>query len=772
MALRRRDFIGLLAGAAAGTALGVPAGSVLNGVLASGDQTIDPPTGTEDFVLSVCTACPGACGVRVRRIGERVVSLAGNPLHPVSGGRMCAKGHASIQALRHPDRVLTPLRRVGPRGLMSSFKADSWDRALGDIAARLGSLREQRRPEAFVFLHGGSGAGIRLAGRFAQAFGSPNFIRLDRGSDADALALFMTQGILATPAYDVRAADYVLSLGCELLEAAPSPVYTSRAYGQFRQPRTAHRGKFVHVDPRLSLTGSSADEWIAIRPGTHGVFALGVAAAMVAESLHDRDFVAEHCAGFEEGLRPLLDEHYGLEAVASQTGVSVNGILRVAREFAGAKGLALGPRKGPLLPGRLFDHLATHVLNALAGNIDRPGGVLVPDLESGGVPAANPGPPRLDGRPANANGDAEQLADSLRTGNPYRAEVLFVADADPLFTTAGDRFRGALEHLPFVVSFATIPNDTSLYSDWILPEPHFLEQADLHTSGAGVPFASASLASVAAAQSADVRPLANVILDVARRTGLGAALPWAGIDGFIRAEAGQLHATKRGAIMGTPFDEAWVRMMEGAGWWAPGYTTADELWERSREAGGWWDPFYDHGDWSRVLRTKSGRFELCAGALKQIAEAGGKEERAQLSLQLFEPLAVAGGTGAELPFLRSLLDPTYRGGWETWGEVHPETARQLSIREGAMLRVSSPHASIAVRARVTERVVPGVIAVPVGLGREGGGRWAAGIGANPLRLIGGTREAVSSLLNVDTTPVVVDTMPAGRLDGVGKRSGA
>lgn len=773
MPLGRRRFVGLLAGAAAGTAVGLPVGQLFNDVLASGDQQIDPPGGPEDYVLSVCTACPGACGMRVRRIGERVVKLAGNPLHPVSGGRLCAKGQAAIQALYHPDRLRSPLRRVGARGSLASFKPDSWERALAEISSRLSSLRDQRRPESFVFLHGGEGAGIRLVRRFAEAFGSPNVIHLDRGSDADALALFLTQGIHATPAYDIRSADYILSLGCEFLEAAPSPVFTTRAYGDFRQTRTAHRGKFVHADPRLSLTASSADEWIAIRPGTHGTFALGVAAAIVEEGLYDREFVAEQCAGFEDGLRPLLKQQFGLEAVVAQTGVTVNTILRVAREFAGSRGVALGPRKGPLLPGRLFDHLAAHVLNGLVGNIDQAGGVLVSDaapltsrpIAPDAVARIGLQQARLDGRAGAAKGDAEQLAEAFRSGLPYRAEVMFIAAGDPLFTTAGDRFRQGLEHVPFVVSFATIPTDTALYSDWILPESHFLEQPDLHTSAPGVPFASASVARRAAAASKEVRPLGDVVLDLAKRLHLSDAFPWPDVDSFVRSEMDALFAARRGAIMGTPFDEAWVRMMEGAGWWAPGYASSDELWERSQQAGGWWDPFYDHGDWNRVLRTGSGRFEFRADVLRQIVDASPdvqSGETGTLSLQLFEPLAVAGGSGAELPFLLSTIDPTHAPGWHTWGEMHPDTAHELSIRDGARIRISSPQASIAVTARVTERVVPGVIAVPVGLGKESGGRWASGVGVNPLRLIGGTREAVSSLLNIDGTRVVLSASTSAK----------
>lgn len=767
MRLGRRRFIGLLAGAATGAAAGLPIGRLVNGVLTTADQPLHPPRGPVQWVLSVCDACPGRCGVRARRVGERVVKLEGNSLHPVSGGRLCAKGQAAIQALHHPDRVLRPLRRNGPRGSIDSFEPASWDRALAEIASRMQALRNESREHALVLLHDHRGGlGVRLARRLVEAFGSPNALAADAGNDGASLALSLTQGIRTAPAYDLRAADYVLSLGCEFLEASSGPVFTSRAYGDFRQRRAGHRGKFIHADPRLSITGASADQWIPIRPGTHGVLALGLAAAMVAEDLHDREFVEEHCTGFEE-LRTLLRQHFPLETVSARTGVTVNTILRIARELAGAQSpLILGPRKGPLLPGRVFDHLAAHVLNALTGNIDQPGGVLVPDTSPVAPwPAlAGSGPePRLDGAPSGAPADTEQLAFALLSGKPYRAEVLFVLGADPLLTTAGDRFRAALERVPLVVAFGTVPNDTALHADWILPEPHFLEQADIVPSPSGVPFASMSLSQPAATPSAGIRPVASVVLDLAGRLGLQEAFPSSDADALLRTEIENLYAARRGAIMGTAFDEAWVRMMESAGWWAPGYANAEELWTRSQESGGWWDPFYDHGDWSRVLRTPSGRFDLNAGVLARWWKASGEESRAPaaLDLLLFEPLAIAGGTGAELPFLQSLLDPGHEARWQTWGELHPETAGRLGIAERSVIRVLTQQAAIEVIARVTDRVVPGAVAIPVGLGREGAGRWASGVGSNPLRLVGETREPVTARLDPEATRVIV--MKAGRI---------
>lgn len=779
--LGRRRFLGWTVGAAAGAAVGGTAGAGLRALFASAESPIVPPRGPERVVLSVCDLCSGGCGVRVRMVGDRAVRLEGNPLHPVSGGRLCPRGQAALQALHHPDRADGPLRRRGPRGDLSSFVRATWDEALGEIGARLAEIRAAGRPEAVVLVTGGGGAGLgpRVAGRFLSAYGSSNHVALHRGDEAAAMALLLAQGVRAAPALDLQSADYVLSLGSALLEAWSAPVHATRAYGEFRRGRTGRRGKLVHVEPRLSITAVSADEWIAVRPGTEGVFALGVAAVIVGEGLHAKTFVAERTTGLEDerdaggrtrpGLRSVLAQRYRLEQVEAETGVPGDVILRVAREFASARAsLAVGPRKGPLLPGRLFDHLAAGVLNALVGAVDAPGGLLVaddPPLPAwpplpGGVSAAGRARPRLDGagaeRPLLAS-DPERLAAAIRARTPYRAEALLVLDADPAFASAApDAFAAAIEDVPLVVSFAAIPDDTALLADWILPASHYLERADLHTTPAGVPYPLVSLARPAVPRPLrDARPAAEVFLELARRIApeVASALPWKDLDALLRWEMEGLHAARRGAVMGTAFDEAFVRMMEGAGWWTPGYRTAAELWARAHESGGWWDPFYDHGDWRRVLRTASGRVELRGDLLA--APPAEPDHDGTLALLLFEPLPIAGGTGAELPFLQAILDPGHEAHWETWAEIHPETAARLGVGDRDWVRLESSRSSLLARARVTARVVPDAVAVPVGLGKRGGGRWASKIGANPLRLLAPTRDPLCGLPDFGATRVRV-----------------
>ncbi|MDH3746462.1 MAG: molybdopterin-dependent oxidoreductase, partial [Acidobacteriota bacterium] len=762
----RRRFLGFATGAVAGTAAGVPASRTLSDWVAATDQEIRPPSGPEDSVLSVCKLCPGGCGLRVRRIDGRPVKVDGNPHHPVSGGRLCPKGQAALQSLFHPDRLMSPMRRVGPVGSIESFEPRSWEEALAEIAERLKLLHQVGRPESLAILRGcRRGVDARVARRFLEAFGSPNDIVLDRGEEAATLALYLTQGVRAAPAYDVQSTDYVLSFGAALLEASSSPVHMMRAYGEFRQGRPGRRGKLVQIEPRLSVTASSADEWIGIRPETEGILALGIAQVLVSEGLYDRDFVSERSVGFfeplegssaRESLGEFLRRHYGLEEVAEKTGVSNNVILRIAREFAGARTrLAVGPRKGPLLPGSLFDHLAVQTLNALVGNPDRAGGVLVPEdaplaawpqLPEDEAAAAGRARPRLDLAGGNSGlslTDPEGLAELVLSGGFYPLELAFLLETDPVLTSmAVERFEQAIQKIPLVVCFASVPTDTALFGDWILPQTHFLERWDLETGPPGVPFPLVSLAQpVWSDADSTARSAADVLVELAGEVGgtVASAFPWSDVPSLIRAEVEGLFDSRRGALIGTEFDEAWVRMMERAGWWAPGYRTAEEMWRGIRQSGGWWDPFYDHGNWRRVLRTESGRFEFRGDLLRELgdgrkrpyelAAAGGEAETLGesplLALVLFEPLPVAGGVGAELPFLMELLEPGLEESWTTWAEIHPETAEHIGIRDHDPIRLTSDQGSIEAKARVTTRIVEGAVAVPVGLGKIGGGRWAS-----------------------------------------------
>ena len=301
MKVDRRDFFKIIG---LGTAATAVSGCSLQGVgtaLQLTEQEIRPESGPESWVASTCGLCPGGCGVVVRKIGERAVKLEGNPIHPVNRGRLCPLGQASLQLLYNPDRLRSPLKRVGDRG-SGKWQKISWEEAMSLIASKLKELRERGEPHTLAVLGSkGSELSNRLMHRFLNVYGSPNYVPTER-EDPSSLAQYLTQGIRERVAYDFESTNYILSFAAPLVEGWLSPVRQMRALAFLRQGRPGHRGKLVQVESRLSATAAKADEWVPIRPGTEGAFALGIAHILVKEDLYDRAFVDGHLVGFEERM--------------------------------------------------------------------------------------------------------------------------------------------------------------------------------------------------------------------------------------------------------------------------------------------------------------------------------------------------------------------------------------------------------------------------------------------------------------------------------------
>src|SRR4030042_5992315 len=274
MKINRRDLLKMGGGAGVAIALG---GGFWKWSQFPAVEKPNAP-GVERWIPTICGQCRGGCGIMVRVIDGWAVNIAGNPLHPVNRGTLCPKGIAGLQGLYDPDRIRSPLKRVGKRG-EGRWQPISWDEAIQLITGSLQDLRQKGEPQSLVVM-GGRYRGLMrsLWERFLEAFGSPNYI--DNQFQWEGMpieGLFLTQGLYSSPAYDLENAQYLLSFGAGLLESFWSPVQALKAYGYFRRGRPGQRGKLVQIEPRLSVTGITADEWIPIQPGAEGILALGIA---------------------------------------------------------------------------------------------------------------------------------------------------------------------------------------------------------------------------------------------------------------------------------------------------------------------------------------------------------------------------------------------------------------------------------------------------------------------------------------------------------------
>ncbi len=803
MRVSRRDFLLFTAGASVGTAasgLTVKGMSRLAQALREEKRV---PRGPERWVATTCQACPGGCGLLVRMVGKRAVKIVGNPLHPVNRGGVCPKGQAVLQLLYHPDRLRQPLRQ-SKRG-SQRWEAISWEEALDIFRQRLQAIEQAGRSHGVVVLSGARPGAMRdLWHRFLEAYGSPNLLVPQGGTgeaDGTSEAAYFMQGVrsphLGSPlAYDLKNASYVLSFGANLLEGWGSPVHVMQAFGAWRAA-DGLRTKLVQISPRLSITAAKADEWVPIRVGTEAALALGIAYVLISEGRVNANFIEQHTFGYDDwtdgfgqrhtGFRTLVLSEYRLNDVADLTGVPVEMILRLGREFAAnPPALALGDRPGSIQPGTLYGSMAVQSLNALVGNFEQAGGVLLQpespetfEWVSSRKRSRNEKiarqPALVESRPALAEDATYALVKAALEGKPYPVEALILHEANPVYLASNrEQFTAALARIPFIVAFAAMPDDTSDFADLLLPAPTFLEIWDVSRTPPVVPRAVRGLSQPVMPPRYGSRHVGDVLLQLAKRLGgpLGEALPFESFEQVIERSMQDLFALQRGNLFGTQLEEVWDNLLEKSGWWAPDYATADELWQKMKEKGGWWDPTYHYGEWARVFRTPSGKFEFYSQFRWKdiVAEARTRREKLDLAsadrrclphfektwvvngadatapesshdarfpfvLFPYEILPLGGTQGGDLPFLQQILGQHLFERWESWIEIHPEAARRLGIADGSWVWVESPRGKVRVRARLFVGLRPEVVAMPVGLGHRGGSRWSQGRGVNPSELL-------------------------------------
>ncbi len=576
---------------------------------------------------------------------------------------------------------------------------------------------------------------------------------------------------MLSPAYDFENTQYLLSFGSEILESYWSPVQALAGYGQLRRGKPGQRGKLVYIGPRLSITGIKADEWIPISPGTEGMLALGIAHMIVKEGLQNKSFVSNYTFGFENwsdgsgkeypGFKEVLLSEYEASRVSKRTGVPIDVIIRLAREFASNQpSLAMGFRDRP------FHQMAVSVLNGLVGNIDTPGGVLIPKT----VPYQPLSPVQRDliahkglamGR-IDGTSDISRVghrpyhfAKNILSGNPYKPSVLFLYYTNPLFSNPNpDLFTRAFAEIPLIVSFSPYLDDSTRYADLILPDHTPLErwQDDPLFLNNGSPVLGIRQPAVEPIH--DTRATGDILISLAKSLGgdFQKAFPWGDFKGLMTYGARGVFETKRGDTFGLQFDAAWTRLLQKGGWSAPSYSSFDEFWKKLQEKGGWWDPLYDFGERGRVFQTPSAKFEFVTRGMVSFStpvlpinpplfprwEEPKKEQDEKgypFHLHIFKTIALTGGRNANQPWLQSIFGPHLFGRWETWVEINPETARRLGIIEGEWVWVESAAGRIKGKARLYPGTMPDVVNVPFGEGHRSGGRWASDLGENPYRLL-------------------------------------
>ena len=503
--ISRRDLLQYIGAGGVGVVGGVLYGEGVQRPVELLIPQVVPPEdyspGVASWYNTVCNQCSAGCGISVRIREGKAKKIEGNPVHPVSQGRTCARGQAGLNVLYNPDRIRTPLQNVGQRE-SGKFVEISWDEALTTVGSRIGRLKIEGNASRVRLLSGQVRGHLdELLAQFMDLLGSEHYQQYDfTYPGALRAANKISFGIDQLPYYDIKHADFVLSFGADYLGTWLSPVHHSLAYGHLRQGRDGRRGKTVQIEPRMSLTGANADEWIAAQPGTEGLLALGIAHAIVSEG---------HYRGSDRDEWSTALAAYSPSRVSSETDISEEIILRVAREFSASQAsLAIAGGAAAAGTAAVATVVAVNALNHLAGNLGLPGGVIF---------NAEPAFSAAAGSRSASLQDMVDLVEAMEAGD---VDVLIVHDANPVFALPRDvRFQQAMQNVPLIVALSSFLDETTDMADIILPTSTYLESWGDDVPDPGVGFPVASISQPVVTTLYDTLSAGDIMLSLARRVG-------------------------------------------------------------------------------------------------------------------------------------------------------------------------------------------------------------------------------------------------------------
>ena len=413
--------------------------------------------------------------------GGRAVGLKGDPEHPFTRGFLCGKMARYLDRVHSPDRLLRPLRRVGPKG-SAAFEPTSWDEALGTIADRFRAIAESSEgPQAILpYSYYGTMGKLQASGLDRRFFHRLGASKLNRTICASA----GTEGYGYTVGRGRLGADPMAAPECRLIINWGSNTANTNSHLWSLMVAARKAGAtLIAIDPYKSPTAARCDEHIPIRPGTDGALALGLMHVIWREGLQDQDYLDRGTIGADR-LRDRALAEYPPDRVAEITGLDVETIENLARRYATThpslirlnyglqrhRGGGMAVRTIACLPAIVgaWRHVGGGALLSTSGafdfNMDR---LTRPDLAPAGT------------RTVNMNELGKALAGGL-PGPPVKA--LYVYNSNPAAVAPdGGRVReGLLRDELFTVVHEQFLTDTCDYADYVLPATTQLEHLDVH----------------------------------------------------------------------------------------------------------------------------------------------------------------------------------------------------------------------------------------------------------------------------------------------------
>jgi anaerobic selenocysteine-containing dehydrogenase len=633
--------------------------------------------GAQRVVHAACPHdCPDTCALRVTVQGTEVLKVQGDPAHRHTAGVLCTKVSRYAERVMHPERLLQPLRRVGPKG-SGRFEPVGWDTALADIATRLKAIAA-RDPQAILpYSYAGTMGLLQGEGMAARFFHRLGASRLDRTicASAGGAALNATYGgKLGMPVQHFAESRLILIWGSH-------SIASNLHFWRIAQAARRAGARLVCIDPRRTETADHCDQHIALLPGTDGALALGLMHELVVHDRLDHDYLERHTDGW-----PALRERalqWPPERVAVTCGLDADVVRQLARDYADTPPAAIRLNYGMQRArggGNAVRLIA--ILPALVGAWRQRGGGLL--LSASGWFKGAIDERRLY-RPDLLGGRAPRVINMSTIGDALlhpggaafgpRIEAVIVYNSNPVAVAPQSRkvVAGFARDDLFTVVLEQFRTDTADHADYVLPATTQLEHLDLHTSYGHTDLLVNEPALPPRGQA---RPNTQVFRDLAFHMGFDEPC-FRDDDEALAAQAlTEPYALHR--------------------WRATGWCSMDVP-----------DAPFAHGG----FRTPGGRLQIDAPGLgvpdhvpPYESVASNPALAARYPLAMISPPArhFLNSTFVNVTSLRSIEG-------EPLLEIHPDDAAARAIRDGELVRVFNDRGDYHCKARVTTRARPGVV---------------------------------------------------------------
>ncbi len=458
------------------------------------------------IVPTTCFNCESACGLLayIDKETNRIRKFEGNPYHPGSRGKNCAKGPATINQINDPERILHPLKRVGERGA-GKWERISWDQALDEIAARIRhSLKEDRRDK--VVYHVGRPGHEGYAERVLKAWGVDG-----HNSHTNICSAGARFGYALWHKFDRPSPDHT---NAKVIVLASSHLETGHYFNPHAQrimEGMTKGAKLIVLDPRLSNTASLADYWLPTYPGSEAAVFLAIARIILEEGLYNREYMktwvnwdeymrARHpdaSPDFETFIEKLLEEYarFTPEYAAREAGIPEEDIVEVAHVIASAgtrlathvwRGASIGNLGGWQVARTL------HFLNVLTGSVGTKGGTspsawnkFQPEFFDVPPPPPNWNELHFPPEYTLCHYEMSEILPHLMKDGRGTLDVYFTRVFNPVWTYP-DGFTWVevlLDESKVGCHIALTPtwNETAFFADYVLPMGHASERHDLNS---------------------------------------------------------------------------------------------------------------------------------------------------------------------------------------------------------------------------------------------------------------------------------------------------